>query len=170
LKNKNEKNFDEEQNQAGKVSRRDFLVGAGTVLAGTAIGGGLLSGCKADPETTTVEVTKTKTATTTVEVPTTVVSTVDGSGSVVTMTETVTANTNTTTTPPVIMDGTYSGTMKGRGGNVTVTLTYKNEKITDCEIVGDDETPSVGGRAIKVMAAEFIAAGDIDVEASAALL
>jgi succinate dehydrogenase/fumarate reductase flavoprotein subunit len=67
LENENEELKDKEF-----MSRRSFLVGAGTVLAGTAIGGGLLAGCKPETVTQTVEVTKTKTDTTTLEVPTTV--------------------------------------------------------------------------------------------------
>ncbi len=35
----------EEQKQSGEVTRRDFLVGAGTVVVGGAIGAGLLSSC-----------------------------------------------------------------------------------------------------------------------------
>ncbi len=153
-----------EQKESGEVSRRDFLVGAGTVVVGGIISSGLLSGCKPETETTTVEIPTTKTVTKTVEIPTTVISTVQGSGSIVTTTKTITTGASTTSIPLTITDGTYSGTMKGMGGNVTVTLTYKNSKITDCEIVGEDETEGVGGRAIKIMPTRFILAGDINVD------
>jgi hypothetical protein len=51
----------EEIKQKCEVSRRDFLVGAGSVLATGAVAGGLLTGCKGDTTTTTK----------TIEVPTT---------------------------------------------------------------------------------------------------
>jgi hypothetical protein len=77
LFNKKEiKSENEEKNQSGEVSRRDFLVGAGTVLAASTIGGGLLAGCKGETITETVQVTTTKTVPTTVQIPTTIVSTV----------------------------------------------------------------------------------------------
>ncbi len=63
-----EKEIKQEEKQSGEVSRRDFLVGSGTVIVGGAIGAGLLSSCKGD--TTTVTQTTTKT------VPTTITSTV----------------------------------------------------------------------------------------------
>jgi hypothetical protein len=70
LKEKNEKlpANEEEKEQAG-VSRRDFLVGAGTVVAGGVIGAGLLSSCGGgETITTTVEKTKTVEKTTTIGV------------------------------------------------------------------------------------------------------
>jgi trimethylamine-N-oxide reductase (cytochrome c) len=76
------------------VSRRDFLVGSGTVVVGGAIGAGILSSCKGDEKTVTVE--KTKTVTTTVGGPgastvtNTITSTV-GAGATVTETKTVTS-------------------------------------------------------------------------------
>ncbi len=65
MKEKNEKLPEEEngKEQSG-VSRRDFLVGAGTVVVGGAIGAGLLSSC-GEGETVTTTVEKTKTVTTT---------------------------------------------------------------------------------------------------------
>ncbi len=81
---------DEEMKKSEEVSRRDFLVGAGAVLAASALGGGMLSGCSKETTTETVQVTTTKTVPTTIEVPTTVVSTVNGSGATVTETKTTT--------------------------------------------------------------------------------
>jgi len=49
----------EEKKQSREISRRDFLVGAGTVVAGGAIGAGLLSGC-GETVTTTVKEISTK--------------------------------------------------------------------------------------------------------------
>lgn len=59
---------------------------------------------------------------------------------------------------------TASATMKGFGGDVTVTLTVLGGKITDCKIVGDKETPEVGGRAVKEMPAKFVKAGTVKVD------
>jgi len=80
-----------EQKESGEVSRRDFLVGAGTVVVGGAIGAGLLSGC-GETVTTTVKETSTKTVPTTVTAPgTTETKTVAGpAGEVITVTETKT--------------------------------------------------------------------------------
>jgi len=90
----------EEKKQSGEVTRRDFLVGAGTVVVGGAIGAGLLSSC-GDGETTTVS--------TTIEKTKTVTTTVGGEGAVtVTATETVGAGeTVTKTTTSTISTGLY---------------------------------------------------------------
>lgn len=45
--------------------------------------------------------------------------------------------------------GTYTATEKGFGGDVTVTVTVGSSKITAVDIKGDNETPTVGGAAIK---------------------
>jgi len=80
-----------EQKESGEVSRRDFLVGAGTVVVGGAIGAGLLSSC-GETVTTTIKETSTKTVATTVTAPgTTETKTVAGEdGEVITVTETKT--------------------------------------------------------------------------------
>jgi anaerobic selenocysteine-containing dehydrogenase len=79
LKKEQEKLPVDKDEESGQVTRRDFLVGAGTVAVGGAIGAGLLSSCKGD--TTTVTQTTTKT------VPTTITTTVGGgTGPTVTVT------------------------------------------------------------------------------------
>ncbi|NMA13915.1 MAG: molybdopterin-dependent oxidoreductase [Clostridia bacterium] len=78
-----------EQKEHSDITRRDFLVGSGTVVVGGAIGAGLLSGCKG--ETTTVTQTTTKT------VPMTVTTTVGGGGAV-TVTQTTTVGAGATAT------------------------------------------------------------------------
>ncbi len=94
-KEKEKLTLTEEGKQSGDVSRRDFLVGAGTVVVGGAVGAGLLSSCSGG-ETKTVTTTKTveKTVTTTVggsgAVTITETTTVGGSGATVTETKTVT--------------------------------------------------------------------------------
>ncbi len=81
MKEEKEKLPENEEKQQSGVTRRDFLVGAGTVVVGGAIGAGLLSSC-GDGETTTVSTTveKTKTVTTTLA---------GGGATTVTKTETV---------------------------------------------------------------------------------
>ncbi len=86
-------NEKEEKQQSKEFSRRDFLVGAGSVIVGSAVGGGLLSSCAG--ETT---VTQTVVQTSTKTVPTTITSTgID----VVTTTETVGAGVTVTSTKTV---------------------------------------------------------------------
>jgi len=97
---------DKDNKEKGEVSRRDFLVGAGAVVVGGAIGAGItypLVKGKGDGEV----VTTTKT----VSVPTTVTSTVPGATvtNTVTSTTTVGAGQTVTVTQP--------------GGTKTVTTT-----------------------------------------------
>lgn len=78
--------------QSGEVSRRDFLVGTGTVVVGGAIGAGLLSSCKDGEIGTTIVTTKT--------VEKTVTTTIGGTGAtVITETKTVTGPGGGTVSP-----------------------------------------------------------------------
>ncbi|MCI8513851.1 MAG: FMN-binding protein [Lachnospiraceae bacterium] len=43
-------------------------------------------------------------------------------------------------------DGTYTGTGRGMGGDITVTLTVAGGVVTVDEITGPYETPGVGGK------------------------
>ncbi|MDD4924254.1 MAG: hypothetical protein PHF74_05415, partial [Dehalococcoidales bacterium] len=86
------------KNEKGDVSRRDFLVGAGSVIAASTIGGGLLAGCAGKEVTKTVEITKTIQATKTVQVPTTITA----SGTTVTSTA---PGTTMTITKTAVADG-----------------------------------------------------------------
>jgi len=94
--------INEEKKQSGEVSRRDFLVGAGTVVVGGAIGAGVLSSCGGGEEVTkTVVQTTTKTVPTTVTVgdgATATVTTTVGTGGA-TVTSTVTKTTTVTGEP-----------------------------------------------------------------------
>lgn len=83
-----------EQKKENEVSRRDFLVGAGTVVVGGAISSGLLSGCKGDTQTVTQTTTKT--------VPTTVTV---GNGTAVTSTITEQVDYTTTVTTTLAEEG-----------------------------------------------------------------
>jgi len=94
LKEEKEKLPVDETKQSGEVTRRDFLVGAGTVVVGGAIGAGLLSSCKGETVTTTVTQATTKTVPTTVTAAATTitntVTTTVGAGQTVTVTSTKT--------------------------------------------------------------------------------
>ena len=95
MKEEKEKLPVDETKKSGEVTRRDFLVGAGTVVVGGAIGAGLLSSC-GETVTTTVKETSTKTVPTTITAPGTTVTetkTVAGEdGQVITVTETKTVH------------------------------------------------------------------------------
>ena len=45
--------------------------------------------------------------------------------------------------------GEYTASAPGFGGDVSVTVTVDEDSITNVEIVGDGETPNIGGEAIK---------------------
>lgn len=62
-------------------------------------------------------------------------------------------------------DGTYTSTQKGFGGDVTVTLTVKDGAFGSVEIVGDSETPTVGGVAIPELQTAINEAKSADVDA-----
>jgi iron complex transport system substrate-binding protein len=101
MKKYNKKQFNKVNPAAkekGEMSRRHFLLGAGSVVIGGALGGGLLSGCKEEVTTTkVVSSTMTVSVPTTVEVP--VTSTVtETSLSTVTETSTVTQTSTVTET------------------------------------------------------------------------
>ncbi len=83
----------EKQEESGEVTRRDFLVGAGTVVVGGAIGAGLLSSCSnGEPQTVTTTKTVEKTTTIGGSGAVTVTETVGGEGAqTITETKTVTA-------------------------------------------------------------------------------
>ena len=58
----------------------------------------------------------------------------------------------------------FSATGKGYGGDVTVTISVKDGKITKVDIVGDKETPGVGTNAIEQMPDKIVAANSYDVD------
>ena len=48
------------------------------------------------------------------------------------------------------VSGEFTGTAKGMGGDVTVTLTLTDGKITGCTAEGKDETPGIGTMALEL--------------------
>ena len=59
---------------------------------------------------------------------------------------------------------TYEATEKGFAGDVTVTLTIEDGVLTDVSVVGEAETPEVGGSAIELMPGRMVAANSVDVD------
>ena len=46
-----------------------------------------------------------------------------------------------------LTDGSYSSTQVGYGGEITITLTIEDGKIATVDLIGDDETVSIGQEA-----------------------
>ena len=62
------------------------------------------------------------------------------------------------------VSGEFTGTAKGMGGDVTVTLTLTDGKITGCTAEGADETEGVGSKAIEQLPGEIAESGSIAVD------
>ena len=62
------------------------------------------------------------------------------------------------------VSGDFTGTAKGMGGDVTVTLTLEDGKITDCIAEGKDETPGIGTLALEQLPAQIAETGSIAVD------
>ena len=62
------------------------------------------------------------------------------------------------------VSGDFTGTAKGFGGDVTVTLTLTDGKITGCTAEGADETKGVGSKAIEQLPAAIAESGSIAVD------
>lgn len=61
-------------------------------------------------------------------------------------------------------NGEFTGTAKGNGGDVTVTLTFKNGKIAGAKGEGLKETEGLGDKAIETMTEEMVKKNSIDVD------
>lgn len=59
---------------------------------------------------------------------------------------------------------TLTGTDRGYGGDVTVTLTREDDAITACSIEGKDETPEIGGKALAELEKQVVAANGFDID------
>ena len=62
------------------------------------------------------------------------------------------------------VSGDFTGTAKGFGGDVSVTLTLTDGAITGCTAEGKDETEGVGSQAIAKMPGEIAESGSIAVD------
>ena len=65
------------------------------------------------------------------------------------------------------VNGSYTGTAKGFGGEVSVTITLEDGTLTDASILGEMETPNVGGEAMKIMQESMIGNQTVNVDAVA---
>ncbi|MDK2784529.1 MAG: H+/Na+-translocating ferredoxin:NAD+ oxidoreductase subunit [Bacillota bacterium] len=63
-----------------------------------------------------------------------------------------------------LADGTYKGTGSGFGGDINVEVTVRGGKITDIKADAANETPEVGGAAIKKLIEEIKAQQKLDVD------
>lgn len=61
--------------------------------------------------------------------------------------------------------GIYEGAAEGFGGEVKAVVTITEDGIATVELTGDDETPELGGEALKKLAAAFVEAQSADVDA-----
>ncbi len=62
------------------------------------------------------------------------------------------------------VSGSYTGTAKGMGGDVSVTLTLTDSVITDCTAKGDDETPGIGSAVIEQFPGEVVEGNTINID------
>lgn len=60
--------------------------------------------------------------------------------------------------------GVYESTAKGYGGDITVTMTFDADKITDVKISGEHETDGIGSKAVDQFPAVILEkqSGDVD--------
>ena len=63
------------------------------------------------------------------------------------------------------VSGEFTGTAQGLGGDVTVTLTLTDGKITGCTATGDKETAGIGSVVIDTFPAIVAESGSIAVDA-----
>ncbi len=66
--------------------------------------------------------------------------------------------------PVSLKPGTYEGSAKGFGGDVTATVVVGDKGIESVELKGDGETPELGGEALKKLGPAFVEAGSADVD------
>lgn len=65
---------------------------------------------------------------------------------------------------PAGVTGDFSGTAKGNGGDVTITLTFKDGELTGVAGVGEKETQGLGDKAIESMTQAMTEKKSIDVD------
>ena len=130
------------------VSRRDFLVASGEVIAAGAF-------------TRAQTAQAVTTALTSSRVPTTktVAATVTGGPVTAAAIQSV-----PTTTAASTISGTYTAASQGFGGIVTTTVTLANNLITQVTAEGPNETPDRGGAALKQVPAAIAAANSTKVD------
>ncbi len=120
------------------LSRRDFLKGAAAGSLGLAMAG--LVGCSSQSQTTSAAPSESTSQAET---------------------------TSTNTQAGLYKPGTYSSTVNGFSGYITVDMTFSTDAITDCMINAGGETPNIGGVAATEMAGLIVSNQSVDVTTSA---
>ncbi|WP_313343880.1 FAD-dependent oxidoreductase [Sedimentibacter sp.] len=59
---------------------------------------------------------------------------------------------------------TYTAKVNGFSGDVEVSLTIKDGKLTSVNAIGEKETPDLGGKALEILPANMLAENSIDVD------
>ncbi len=67
----------------------------------------------------------------------------------------------------LFIPGTYTGTAKGFGGDVEVTVTVSENSIDDLQVVGDKETENIGTFAVSMLPDRILSAQSTKVDAIA---
>ncbi len=67
----------------------------------------------------------------------------------------------------LFIPGTYTGTSKGFGGDIEVTVTVSENSIDDVKIVGDHETENIGTFAVSMLPDRILEAQSVNVDAIA---
>ena len=70
----------------------------------------------------------------------------------------ISEETDATAPAGIYTPGTYEGTARGYGGDITVTVTVDANAITDVQITGDSETPGIGSNAVEQLPALILEA------------
>ena len=65
---------------------------------------------------------------------------------------------------PVAMAEDYTATAKGFGGDVTVTLTIEDGKLTAVKAEGPDETEGIGSKALEELPEAMVARNSVEVD------
>ena len=60
------------------------------------------------------------------------------------------------------VDGSYSASAQGFGGDVKVNISVKNNEIASADIVGDKETANIGGAAIPKLKESILKNNEIE--------
>ena len=60
--------------------------------------------------------------------------------------------------PKVYKNGTYEGTGVGKKGDVVVSVTFADDKITAVEVTAQQETPDIAGIVLKELPGKIITA------------
>lgn len=60
--------------------------------------------------------------------------------------------------------GIYAGVAQGYGGEVIALVTIDDNGISHVDLIGDNETPALGGVALKLLAPAFVEAGEARVD------